>query len=675
MRIDHHVRVSAIVACLIWNAGHAGFIPQNTSSIATVTFYLSPEGNDGAAGDEQHPFKSIERAQRAVRTSNSLKNVVVELEAGTYRLAKPLRFTAADGGQQGTTVVWKSRSGSHAVIAGSVAVNGWKIFDPAKNIYVANIPRGMDARQIWVNGRIATPGAIELDRSLLDFTTAGIVLKSEKYQYLSSLPAQDRLEVHATGWFTNRISPVKRIADGIMYMQQPAWNNNTWGYDTLNAPVGEETATLSLANSLAFLTAPNQFYIDPHAGRLYYKPEDGASPADQQVELPVLQYLVSVSGSYRQPVRDLHFSGLQFSFTSWNFPSSSQGYADQQSGAFLAGASVTRPRDALQSCRWGCRGFEARRNDWSQMPAAVQVSAAVRVDFDHAVFAHLGQIALGIGNNDAANASRVGLGANSIDVRRCEFFDLAGGAIVAGGISPHAHHPSDPLQTNRDIVIINNNIHDISEVYKDNSAILATYVDGADIVHNDIFNAPYDGIDIGWGWGMNDAGGNAVYRAQRAYYDFPDNPTYDMPTTNRSIVVACNRLHDIKKLFHDGGAIYNLSASPDTLVMDNYIYDIPGRTGLYLDEGSRYITMRNNVIDGAGIWLLINTLADAWPRRATTDNRIIGNWYSTAKMISPHFGYNNNQLESNVEIADHQWPAAAVAIMNNAGIQQQDDSR
>jgi hypothetical protein len=44
-------------------------------------------------------------------------------------------------------------------------------------------------------------------------------------------------------------------------------------------------------------------------------------------------------------------------------------------------------------------------------------------------------------------------------------------------------------------------------------------------------------------------------------------------------------------------------------------------------------------------------------------------------MISPHSGYNNNQLESNVEIADHQWPAAAVAVMNNAGIQQQDDSR
>jgi hypothetical protein len=58
---------------------------------------------------------------------------------------------------------------------------------------------------------------------------------------------------------------------------------------------------------------------------------------------------------------------------------------------------------------WGCIEFETRRNDWSQMPAAVQVSAAERVVFDQDVFAHLGQIALGIGNNADAHATGVGL--------------------------------------------------------------------------------------------------------------------------------------------------------------------------------------------------------------------------------------------------------------------------
>ncbi|WP_213807278.1 hypothetical protein [Granulicella sp. dw_53] len=68
------------------------------------------------------------------------------------------------------------------------------------------------------------------------------------------------------------------------------------------------------------------------------------------------------------------------------------------------------------------------------------------------------------------------------------------------------------------------------------------------------------------------------------------------PTTHRDIVVANNRVHGAKKLFHDGGAIYNLSASPGTLITENYIFDIHGLIGLYLDEGSRYIIVRRNVV-------------------------------------------------------------------------------
>ena len=131
---------------------------------------------------------------------------------------------------------------------------------------------------------------------------------------------------------------------------------------------------------------------------------------------------------------------------------------------------------------------------------------------------------------------------------------------------------------NRDLLVINNRIKTVSQVYMDNSAILSTYVAGALILHNDISDAPYDGIDIGWGWGVNDAGGSPVYRdARRGYYDHPANLVYETPTLHRGVVVAYNRMHHIKKLFHDGGAIYNLSASPDTVIAENYIHDIPDR--------------------------------------------------------------------------------------------------
>jgi hypothetical protein len=648
----------------------AAFIPENQRQLPTITIHVAPLGSDAGDGSETRPFQSLARAQRAVRAANDRADVIVELGDGIYRLSEPLQLRALDGGRGGTHVVWKAAANASPVIAGSVRITAWRLYDAERQIYVADIPRGVDSRQIWVRDRLAKPASIELARASVGFDAEGMTIDDPHYDYLADLPAQQRIEVQATGWFTNRISPVGRIVGRKLLMRQPAWDNNTWGYDALNAPVGAETAHLFLSNALAFMRQARQFYIDPDAGKLYVRPDDGTPMAQLEVELPRLQYLLAIGGTYDQPLRDLAFRGIRFSYTSWMGPSSNDGYADQQSGAFLKGASTARPRNAHLSCVWGCVEFETRRNDWSQMPAAVQVSAAERLVFDQDVFAHLGQIALGIGNNADAHATGVGLGVRSIEVRRSLFTDLAGGAILAGGISRDAHHPHDPAMANRDVVIVNNRIRTVSQVYMDNSAILSTYVAGALILHNDISDAPYDGIDIGWGWGVNDPGGNPVYRdAARGYYDDPENLLYETPTQHHDVVVAYNHIHHIKKLFHDGGAIYNLSASRGTVIAENYIHDIPDRIALYLDEGSRYLTLRDNVVDGAATWLNINTFDSYWPLRVTTDNQAYGNWYTAAKVRGGWDEYHDNIAHDNVLLKSGAWPAAAKHIADSAGIQ------
>ena len=561
MRIDSHVNKLSALLLAVWPVCcAAAFIPENQRQLPTITIHVSPLGNDAGDGSAARPFESLARAQRAVRAANQNADVIVELADGVYRLREPLQFRAVDGGQAGTHVVWQAAAHAAPVIAGSVRVTAWKLFDAEHDIYVADIPKGMDSRQIWIRDRLATLASIELPRGSVAFDAEGMTITDPRYDYLADLPDQHRIEVQSTGWFTNRISPVDKITGRKLLMQQPAWDNNTWGYDALNAPVGAETAHLFLNNALAFLRHPRQFYLDPDAGKLYVRPDEGTAVEQLDVELPRLQYLLAIGGTYERPLRDLAVRGIRFSYSSWMGPSSSDGYADQQSGAFLKGPSAVRPHNAHLSCVWGCSEFETRRNDWSQMPAAVQVSAAERVVFDQDVFAHLGQIALGIGNNADAHATGVGLGTRSIEIKRSVFTDLAGGAILAGGISRDAHHPRDPAMANRDVVITNNRIERVSQVYMDNSAILSTYVAGALILHNDISDAPYDGIDIGWGWGVNDPGGNPVYRdVRRGYYDHPGNLIYETPTLHQGVVVAYNHIHHIKRLFHDGGAIYNLS--------------------------------------------------------------------------------------------------------------------
>ncbi len=663
------------LAAIAWFATMQAFSAAAQEKTAPpVVIAVSPTGSDSASGAPGHPFRTLERAQQAVRAVNADHDVTVELADGVYRLAKPLIFTAQDGGRNDRHVTWTAAQGAHPVVSGAIPVTGWKLYDQARSLYAADIPAGLDARQLWVNGHLAPRASIEIKRSDVSFTAQGIVLNDPRYDFLAKLPDQNRMEINATGFFTRRISPVEKIDDQsgnlTLVMQQPAWNNNLWGYDTITKPFGPQYAQLFLSNSLAFLTQPGQWYLDPKQGRLYLRLPAG-SPIDQlDVELPRLTVLMAIGNSLDAPVHDLIFRGIRFSHTSWLGPSTNEGYASQQSGSYLAGRAPLYPADALTSCAQGCPAFESMRNLWSQAPASIQVAAANRITFDQDVFAHLGQYALGIGNDADANFTGAGLGTSDIRVTRCVFTDLAGGAVLAGGVRRDAHHPSDPRMINRQLLIENNRIQSVSKDYLDNSAILSTYVTGALILHNDISDVPYDAIDIGYGWGYEDPGGNANYRVFMHGYDFKDNPVYETPTTHRDVVVAWNRIHGAKKLFHDGGAIYNLSAGPGTLITENYIFDNNQRIALYLDEGSRFITVRKNVVDDpGGEWLNVNTVHHAFPLRITVDNTAEDNWHNGTRIGGMWTNYENDLILDDHLVQNNDWPAEAVAIMKNAGIE------
>lgn len=665
------VLVARIAATALLALTSPGFAQQAPPPPPPVQFSVSPAGDDAAPGTADRPFRTIERAQRAVRGANADGNVVVMLASGEYRLDRPLAFAAVDGGQNGFSVTWRAAEGATAVVSGGVRVTGWQIHDAARGIYVARVTPGIDARQLWVDDRLAPRARIAISQAGARFDNEGITPAEPIVAALAALPGQNRIEVEGTAHFTHRYSPVERIVGGKLVMQQPAWANNSWGYDTLTKPLFPKEAHLYLANSLAFLTEPGQWYLDVDAGRLYLRPPVGRTIDSLKVELPRLPYLLSIAGTLDRPVQDLVFSGIRFSYTSWLGPSSSEGYANQQSGAYMTGRTPNFPADPIATCSWGCRAFETRRNDWSQIPAAVQVSAANRVRFDRNVFAHLGQVALGIGNDPNAHAAGLGLATRSVEVTRNVFTDLSGGAILAGGIQRDAHHPPDARLTNRNLLIANNRIRSVAKDYTENSAILSTYVDNAMILHNDISDVPYDGIDIGWGWGLNDVGGNPIYnKAQRGYYDFAPNLIYDTPTVHRHTVVAYNRIHDAKKVYKDGGAIYNLSGSPGTVIAENHVFDIHGNIGLYLDEGSKYITLRDNVVADAGQWLNINVVKGARPLRVTFDNTARGNWHDSPTVGGLWDAYGNNLI-----VDDHLvkrgggWPVEAQRVIDAAGIE------
>ncbi|MFJ5031207.1 right-handed parallel beta-helix repeat-containing protein [Streptomyces sp. NPDC088560] len=204
-------------------------------------------------------------------------------------------------------------------------------------------------------------------------------------------------------------------------------------------------------------------------------------------------------------------TGIRFTETSWLGPSGPDGYADQQSGAHITGINAM-PANWLSTCKSGCTRFEATRNHWAQ----------------------------------------------------------AGSGIQVGGIQPDAHHPGNPQMTNQNITISNNKVSGVGDDYKETPAILSTCVTNATITHNQCDHLAYDGIDIGWGWGVNAPGGSREY-VNRGTYTY--QPVYSTPTTLKNNTVAHNLIYDTKNAMFDDGSIYNLSASPGSVISDNYMYD------------------------------------------------------------------------------------------------------
>jgi hypothetical protein len=542
------------------------------------------------------------------------------------------------------------------VISGARAVTGWSLADSAKNIWRANAGTGIDTRQLYVNGAIATRARTQVNRSDFTATNTGMRFSNTALNYLNNLADQNRVQMESVNSFTDRYVSVQSISGNFITMQQPGWNNNTFGYDTFTSP--HRAGPLYLTNAYEFLDSPGEWYLNPQTGVLSYIPLAGQNMNNISVELPVLQSLVNVGDTYDAPAHHISFSGITFTGTSWLGASSNQGYADQQTGAYIAG-SWDWP--ALTACQSGCRQFEAARPHWYQMPAAVQVSAANNITFSDSQFVNLGQMAVGIGNDANAHASGVGLGASDITITRSEIARSSAGGIVVGGVRADAHHPSDQRMVNRNITISNNRIHDLGLEYRGNVSVLTTYVTNATMSHNEVYNMPYSGMSIGYGWGSNDAGGSDHY-AGRGLYDY--QPRYTTPTTASGNRLIGNYVHDVMQQMTDGGCIYTLSWNPNAQISGNYCLRTNGGFVLYFDEGSRYYTASNNVFSAVGTW----ATANYWGGENMGDFIVTNNWTSNGSTNVTN-GDRGNVVYGNTTVTNGDWPSAARSVMASAGVQ------
>ena len=292
----------------------------------------------------------------------------------------------------------------------------------------------------------------------------------------------------------------------------------------------------------------------------------------------------------------------------------------------------------------------------------------------------LGSVGLGIGNDDNAHQTGVGLGASAIEVTGCVFSQIAASGMAIGGFQAKAHHPGGdvplsaltPAETamiDQNMTISDNLIHDVGTDFRDSVAILFTYTQKVVVSHNETYNLPYSAIASGFGWGTNDAGGNSDYKTRPLGDLYKYQPLYANPTVAENNTISGNYVHNAMLQMNDGGCHYHLSANPGTTVTNNYCNASgSGLSGLFIgdyeDEGSAYVTVTNNVFASFGEWVFANANASNNTGHLTWTN----NWVSGNPSIQGPSEVNTG----NVAISGSQvsgFPTNAQTVANAAGLE------
>ena len=311
------------------------------------------------------------------------------------------------------------RTGRQPVISGGVAITGMATVECGPE----NLRRRCAARtrrEAALGQRPACANGIELSlRGRTGASRAGhgaacwCAESAER-----SCKNAKRLELRATGFFTERISPVERVAGNDTRSCASLRGTTTSGDTTpIEKPFGPQFSHLYLdERARADLATRAVVSRSQHRASSICAHLTESTSTGRTWNCRVCLYSSQSAARFDDPVQDLSMIGIRFSYSSWLGPSSDEGYASQQSGTFLAGKAAAYPADPIATCAQGCSGFESMRNQWQQMPAAIQVSAARRITFEDNIFAHLGQYALGIGNDADAMLSGVGLATGDITV-------------------------------------------------------------------------------------------------------------------------------------------------------------------------------------------------------------------------------------------------------------------
>lgn len=559
---------------------------------SAIELWVAPGGSDTNAATREQPLATLDMALRKARELRRLNHpsisngIHIILRGGRYSLDTAILVRSEDSGTESSPTVIRAADGERPVLSSGVKVGNWQraprrapgLPSAARgHVWVAPSPviggRATEFRQLWVNNqkavRARNPNGKAMNRLLAwDRRNEEAWIPSPT---LAGVRMPGRLEMVFHQQWEIAICRVKSIevegARARLKFHSPEGRiqfEHPWPQPVMST---NGNAPFCLVNAIEFLDEPGEWWQDPQNGQIYYWPRPGENLDTADVIVPHLETLVEVRGTVDRPVENIHFRGIGFAHTSWMRPSRA-GHGPLQAGMFLLDAYRLNPKGT----DYHSPGLDNQA--WiGRPPAAVTVRGARRLRFEGCRFEHTGFSGL-----DLVMATQDNV------VEGCLFRDIGGNGIQLGTFSDpgvETHRPYNPSD-DRELVmrerIANNLITDCANEDWGCVGILAGFVRDVTIAHNEISNTSYTGISVGWGWNK----GTNCMRDNR---------------------IVANHIHHVATRMCDTAGIYTLSVQPGTIISSNavhsitmnpYVFNPEHWFYLYLDEGSSFITVKDN---------------------------------------------------------------------------------
>ena len=561
MNMKHSRRAMLLVGVTATAALVAGSllgigVASASASASPITYTASPHGHGLACTDREPCSLPTAQARARVAGVTTHSNIVVVLDDGTYRPTKTLSFSAlrGDSAKKGLSITYEAAPGAKPVISGATQVSGWRA--DADGVWEAKVPKGLDSRQLYVDGvranRAAGPNPTNFTQTSTGYTTSDTTL--DNWKNISDVEF-----VYNVAWTQVRCG-VASVSGTTVTMDEPCFANSTTKQYGVN--IGNPSF---VENAKELLGDPGEWYLDQTSHTVYYIPREGQDMKTADVEIPRLQTLVSGTGTESHPLSGLAFRGISFEYAGWTAPDGPDGFSEVQANMHLTGTDAAEKQGS-------CDRFSATDpgtcpyGNWTMTPGNVVFDHTTGLSLTGDTFEHLGAAGLQLGRDT-----------DDSTIQGNVFTDISANGIEIGNGTDA--NPTDVALLPTGNTVANNWIHNVAVEYTGGVGIFQGYTRNDTLEHNQINDVPYSGISSNWGWGRT-------------------------ATKTSGNQIIDNLVFDDMQQRSDGGAIYVLgpeggSLANGLLISGNVVRNSDSAGGghaIYTDGGSQFITMTGNAM-------------------------------------------------------------------------------